>query len=749
MSKFPSKVKVNLNHLFQSQEITSLRKYRGQSYHAGIMTLGKIGVDWLPPFNAILKMTQKPITSAQNVQKVTSALPPDDTFRWDIQDDVKTRFQCDTLPLDYYVRDVGNQGAGGTCYAWGGAGVLGDRWRIQSQKDVPNLSPSVIVSCGVSPYANGVNGGTATADYLVCSTVGLPSETCKSYDWCGDMSCTNDNVPKCECPIEKDKNKKDVLQPCDAYKEDCQEVYMAKKSSTKDADAVVGIYGNDYTAIMEEIWQNGTVMTGFFVMKDFYGPPKTGKSGENPKLWEETDSIYMNGQNIYSYSSSENQGGHMVSVVGWGKTQIKEISGPAFRLPSGSESDPQDIYYWVIRNSWSTAWNANNVQTENATRPQKPGYFFSAWAGKYTIKGEDVDVNKDIGLDHTLKTSNGPFGGCWFYAPDTDFVTPEGCEDVHDLQCDTDTDCEQDGYVCINGQCTGPDECKDDDDCEDDYMCKNGKCEKNSSPEPEPKPKPKPKKQNMWQQIWSSISEYFGGCKGACTWDKGQCISATTEFCDFISEGSGRFEASKTCPQVRNISYSSKDRKMKTAPCTFQDGMCMITTKDVCRNNLKGANWWGNNAKDCFEARKKQQKISKFKKKHPNCPTPRDDDEDIEVAAAAGKQMTSTENININRLKIDQSSSWILPTIFAFVGFFLLLLVIGLGIFIFSSARQQESTSSVTSLPAVYSPYGSKTFTYTESPRIMNPVSTAVLSSPQAAWQKYGSTYSPFFTEVK
>lgn len=724
MSKFPSKVKVNLNHLFQNQEITSLRQYRGQSYHAGIKTLGRIGVDWLPPFNAILKMTQKPITSSQDVQKVTSALPPNDTFRWDIQDDVKTRFQCDNLPLDSYVRDVGNQGKGGTCYAWGGAGVLGDRWRIQSQKDVPNLSPSVIVSCGVSPYAHGINGGTATADYLVCSTIGLPSETCKSYDWCGDMSCTDDDVPKCECPIEKKDNptgkKIDVLQPCDAYKEKCGEVYMAKKSSTNDADAVVGIYGNDdYTAIMEEIWQNGTVMTGFFVMQDFYGPPRTGKGGETPKNWEETDGIYMNGQGIYPYSSSSNQGGHMVNVVGWEKTQIDGITGPTFGLPSGSKSDPQDIYYWVIRNSWATTWNANNDQTENATRPQKPGYFFSAWAGKYTINGKDVDVNKDIALDHTAKTSTGPFGGCWFYAPDTDFVTPEGCEDVHDLQCDTDADCEQDGYVCDNGQCTKdgdpPNECQGDEDCEDGYVCNDGQCEKKSSPKP--KPKPQPQKQNMWQQIWTSISEYFGGCKGACTWDKGQCIAATTEFCDFISEGSGRFEASKTCPQVRNISYSSNDRKMKTAPCTFQDGMCMITTKDVCRDNLKGAHWWGNNAKDCFEARKKQQKISKFKKKHPNCPTPRDDDEDIEG-------MNSAENIHI-----DRSSSWIMPTIFAFVGFFLLLLVIGLGIFIFSSARQQKS------LPAP--PYGSKTFTYTESPRILNPTPEVRYSPPPPAWQQY------------
>ncbi len=761
MSRIQSKAKKYVNALGQNENIVSLREARGLPFHPQFIALGEIGTEWIPPMNAVILMTQIPETRASQVTQMTGAEPPRDTFRWDILDDVKVRFNCESLDLEWYARDPPNQGKCGSCWAVASAGMHGDRWRIWTQKNIPPLSPTVILSCCIKDEELGLEciggdkckGGTADASYEICHNVGLPSEECIPYDWCG-VNCKSGDVPDCKGKGGYTQKCKDIPPPPPTNPPPPPPYFATQKG--KQAQAVVGKYDVEYGGVVEEIWNSGPITTGYTVMADFYGPTDT--KSQNPKLWTATNGIYMNADDIYGYkwdgspSWNTHMGNHMVVIVGWGSTLFTNASdsGPTF-----NSSDGKTLYYWVIRNSWGTDWNSNNDQTTiGGERAQKPGYFYSAWAGKYNIGGKDYDVNKDIGLDHIIEGGRmRGFGGCWFWTPDTGSDKPknvEGCEVIEpddvvtDDECEEDGDCE-DGQMCNNGRCSAPksDECEGDGDCEDGQICENGKCE--------PKPKPKPKKENMWQQIWGGISEYFGGCKGACTWDsrekrgrgKGQCITGTPDFCDFISEGSGIFEASKTCPQVRNIKYDPNQRQMKTAPCTFQDGMCVLATDHVCKQKLKGR--WHRNSENCTTARKMVAKTSAFKKNNPNCPMP----EDLEEGSY-GRDKYSKKKMSIDVDKygvtISTKSSWILPTVISITGIFILLLFIAIVIYIIRECTKGASESGYPSTPSLQSGLTRSTLSLTTTP-VPSPVSS-LASSPGFSVPytppQYGAGLTPY-----
>ena len=517
-------VKKYVNEKGQNFDSISLRKLRGLPYHAGLEYIGRIGIDWIPPLNALIRMVGIPVTQASEISKTTS-LPAPSQFTWDLLDDVKNRFQCNTLPLNSYVRGAPDQGSCGSCWAFAGAGMLGDRWRVWSHTDVPPLSQTAILSCAKPPNGTKCNGGNATADYDVCTRIGIPSEECVPYDWCGTFSCTSAGVPRCE----------------GNYAPKCGDTYLARET-TKQCPAVVGKFGaNDYSAIIEEIWQNGPIMTGYRVYADFYGP---NDRGANPVLWQDTDGVYMNGPGIYDYrwgnepSSDVFTGNHMVVIVGWGKTSISGWTGPQFKTPWGTTGS-SEIYYWVVRNSWGDYWNANNPQTKTS-RAQKPGYFYVAWGGVYNKGSKSYRVNEKIGLDHTYKG----FGGCWFFEPNTNMSTPEGCD--------------------------GPPPPVDDDvePVPDDDI----------EPTPDDVPVPEPvSTRNFWQTITSFFQD---SCTGRCVWGDGQCVDGTPTSCQLISQGTGTFQPSQYCKNYNGEKVPKS--KTETHPCVFDNASCVHSTEEVC-----------------------------------------------------------------------------------------------------------------------------------------------------------------------
>lgn len=578
-----------VNALGQNQSIVNLREMRGLPFHPQLAHLGRIGIDFIPPMNALIGMHQTPITEASDVYRSTNVSPPDSDFRWDVLEDVMSRFDCNQLPLEWYARDAPDQGNCGSCWSFAGAGMFGDRWRVFTNTPVPTLSQTVILSCA---KGNGrkCQGGDAQAVYSVCTRIGLPSEQCVPYDWC-DTNCSSRAVPNCRGSTE-------------SYSSLCGgdgSVFIARDDGPQ-VSAIVGRYGSDYTAIMEEIWQNGPVMSGFVVYADFYGP--TSRGGNNPVLWTDTGGIYMNGDGIYDYrwqgrpSSSTAMGNHMVAIVGWGRTRISGITGPSFNLPSGAKSNGQDIYFWVVRNSWGHDWNSNNPQASPRNpRPQSPGYFFTAWAGRYTIDGRSVDVNKEIGLDHT---NSSRFGGCWFFSPKSDPSTanlPIDCQnpnppppDNNDNDNDNDDD----------------DDDNDDHNNNDDDNCPN----QNNTCPPCPKcPVNDSHSGGPWHNFVDGIRALFGmktdnGDRGLCRWGSGQCVPAPSDAaCDLISHGHGTYSHHEGTGGCNALPSNGDDTPTspKLAPCLLGEGYCIMSTKKGCIEGLHGS--WYQNQTTCDEAR--------------------------------------------------------------------------------------------------------------------------------------------------
>ena len=111
----------------------------------------------------------------------------------------------------------------------------------------------------------------------------------------------------------------------------------------------------DPLSIQQEIAANGPVVATYAIYGDF----QNGTAAILGDGWAKTNGVYCNvqeGRKPYSgtrYAGSERQmiGYHAVVIIGWGL----ERGVPDWEHPGRT----LDIPYWIIRNSWGTAWNAD------------------------------------------------------------------------------------------------------------------------------------------------------------------------------------------------------------------------------------------------------------------------------------------------------------------------------------------------------------------------------------------------------
>ncbi len=322
----------------------------GKKAKKGYEMVGKIGIDWFPPANAIIHTGHVPrATSATMTVSTTKPTPtPDVGFRWDKTSDVSNRLGC--TPQISYVVDVQDQGACGSCWAFSTAAVHTSRYRVWSHVEVPMLSPSVLLSC-VTGTSQGCGGGMPDEAATYCLTKGLPTMECDDYGWCsaktafcqnpgqsGGGSCSNSPGGQCMC-CDKDR------PSCGSYGSSCQTCSCDGKEACSNPKCTAGtdtpdLYGWDYFGsgngsrsgapsdagpnaivqtiqgsyaenqqqIMDEIYQNGPVQANYFVMADFYGSTIGGSVAADTALWEETAGIYMNAPSWNPYGNGTAHG---------------------------------------------------------------------------------------------------------------------------------------------------------------------------------------------------------------------------------------------------------------------------------------------------------------------------------------------------------------------------------------------------------------------------------------------------------
>lgn len=221
------------------------------------------------------------------------------------------RVQWSNCPTIQQIRD---QGSCGSCWAFGAAEAISDRYCIHTngRVNVEVSAEDLLTCCGIQ-CGDGCNGGYPSGAWSFWTKKGLVSGGVYN----SHVGCLPYTIPPCEhhvngsrppCTGEGDTPR--CSKSCEAgyspsYKEDKHYGYTSYSVSDNEKE------------IMAEIYKNGPVEGAFTVFSDFL----TYKSG------------------VYKHEAGDMMGGHAIRILGWG-------------IENG-------VPYWLAANSWNVDWGDN------------------------------------------------------------------------------------------------------------------------------------------------------------------------------------------------------------------------------------------------------------------------------------------------------------------------------------------------------------------------------------------------------
>lgn len=202
--------------------------------------------------------------------------------------------QCATM------RQIRDQSACGSCWAFGAVEAISDRYCIFNKVNL-SLSALDMLSCCDS-CGDGCNGGYPSSAWAYWVSNGLVPESCAPYPF---PSCDH-HIPNSKNPCPSDEyNTPSCPSGCNDTENWSTSLHYGQTSYS--------VSGED--DIKSEIYQNGPVEVAFDVYSDFL----TYKSG------------------VYQHTSGDYLGGHAVKMLGWGVA---------------TDGTP----YWIVANSWNAHW---------------------------------------------------------------------------------------------------------------------------------------------------------------------------------------------------------------------------------------------------------------------------------------------------------------------------------------------------------------------------------------------------------
>jgi len=207
--------------------------------------------------------------------------------------------QCATM------KQIRDQSACGSCWAFGAAEAISDRYCIFLNKNLSVSAGDIAFCCGFS-CGFGCNGGYPSGAWHYWVNTGVVPESCYPYPF-----------PSCDHHVPNSKNpcpSNEYPSPSCPNKCGDDETWGQVKHHGKTAYSLSG-----ESDIMAEIYKNGPVETAFTVYEDFL----TYKSG------------------VYVHTSGSALGGHAVKFLGWG-------------VENG-------VKYWLVANSWNAHWGDNGL----------------------------------------------------------------------------------------------------------------------------------------------------------------------------------------------------------------------------------------------------------------------------------------------------------------------------------------------------------------------------------------------------
>jgi hypothetical protein len=428
-------------------------KFRNMSAPAFSNMKPQIGLTYFPPMNCNPTIIAPEASRSKLKFTATSAVLPQ-YFNWgDAQNVADSKnWGLRDPSLGPYIVPPPNQLACGSCWAVASASVFSDRWAIFTQGANPNLSATNVIGCvsdnsslkGASVNfgnTDGCNGGIPAAAAELMAQHGIVNNTCASYAWCANNEVCNGRkqtggdsgaylngsvVPACSavtgcidcssgaCTAQPNAPREPQLFKAKRYTQgsfnyNTKNPNIPKPPPKAKSTAFTVPVINDATSaaisltnitdIKNEIFANGPVVGAFAVFADFQAGTAYGVGDD----WAATRNVYCNVQGSgakpymntkYANLDSQLTGWHAISIIGWGvESNVDDWAHPGAKI---------SIPYWIVRNSWSDAWNANcTVTTGSGSALKMPGFF------KMAMTDNSRGINTEVHLDNADANATG------------------------------------------------------------------------------------------------------------------------------------------------------------------------------------------------------------------------------------------------------------------------------------------------------------------------------------------------------
>eukprot|EP00118_Oscarella_pearsei_P009769 m.57060 g.57060 ORF g.57060 m.57060 type:complete len:328 (+) comp34681_c0_seq3:3-986(+) len=206
------------------------------------------------------------------------------------------------------ISDIRDQGACGSCWAFGAAEAMSDRYCIHLNM-LLNISANELTAC-CRTCGNGCSGGVPFKAWNYWVEEGIVT----GGQYGTHSGCQPYTVPKCEHYVIEQYPTCGTIHSTPLCTEVCENGYVKTFEGDKHYGETAYLLEPDVETIQAEIMENGPVETSFWVYQDFV----TYKSG------------------VYQHVTGSFLGGHASRILGWGIDN--------------------DLPYWLVANSWNPTW---------------------------------------------------------------------------------------------------------------------------------------------------------------------------------------------------------------------------------------------------------------------------------------------------------------------------------------------------------------------------------------------------------